>query len=130
MEDIVSLTKRRGFIFRSSEIYNGYQGFFDFGPLGTELKRNIKERWSQRFIRERWVKKCVGLSKSLPPALRVVKKREYRTLSTFCCGDTPPCATKLTLTDHVHMRFTDVIIPYLSTQRRCGSSRLQYHIES
>jgi len=53
MDDIISLSKRRGFIFRSSEIYNGFQGFYDYGPLGSELKRNIKERWSQRFIRER-----------------------------------------------------------------------------
>src|SRR3954449_5026394 len=45
MEKIVSLCKRRGFIFQSSEIYGGLNGFWDYGPLGAELKRNIKEAW-------------------------------------------------------------------------------------
>ncbi len=45
MEKIVSLCKRRGFIFQSSEIYGGLNGFWDYGPLGAELKRNIKDRW-------------------------------------------------------------------------------------
>jgi glycyl-tRNA synthetase len=45
MEKIVSLCKRRGFIFQSSEIYGGLNGFWDYGPLGSELKRNIKDSW-------------------------------------------------------------------------------------
>jgi glycyl-tRNA synthetase len=45
MAKIVALTKRRGFIFQSSEIYGGIGGFWDYGPLGVELKRNIKESW-------------------------------------------------------------------------------------
>lgn len=45
MEKIVSLAKRRGFLFQSSEIYGGVQGFWDYGPLGVELKRNLKEAW-------------------------------------------------------------------------------------
>jgi glycyl-tRNA synthetase len=45
MEKIVSLAKRRGFIFQSSEIYGGLNGFWDYGPLGVELKRNIKQMW-------------------------------------------------------------------------------------
>lgn len=45
MEKIVSLCKRRGFIFQSSEIYGGINGFWDYGPLGAELKRNVRERW-------------------------------------------------------------------------------------
>ena len=44
MDKLVSLCKRRGFIFPSSEIYGGINGFWDYGPLGVELKRNIKER--------------------------------------------------------------------------------------
>ena len=43
MEELVALCKRRGFIFQSSEIYGGLQGTYDFGPLGVELKNNIKE---------------------------------------------------------------------------------------
>ncbi len=45
MEKIVALCRRRGFIFGSSEIYGGIGGFWDYGPLGTELKRNIKDAW-------------------------------------------------------------------------------------
>src|SRR5215471_9659696 len=45
MEKLVSLCKRRGFLFQSSEIYGGLNGFWDYGPLGVELKRNIKETW-------------------------------------------------------------------------------------
>src|ERR1700678_2052037 len=45
MEKIVALCKRRGFIFQSSEIYGGLNGAWDYGPLGVELKRNLKDYW-------------------------------------------------------------------------------------
>ena len=45
MDSLVSLSKRRGFIFQSSSIYGGLQGVYDFGPLGVELKKNIRESW-------------------------------------------------------------------------------------
>jgi len=51
MERIVSLAKRRGFIFPSSEIYGGLNGFWDYGPLGVELKRNIKDAWWHDLVR-------------------------------------------------------------------------------
>ncbi len=53
MEDLVSLCARRGFVFPSSEIYGGINGFWDYGPLGTELKQNLKALWWQRVVRER-----------------------------------------------------------------------------
>ncbi|MCH8082829.1 MAG: glycine--tRNA ligase [Myxococcales bacterium] len=53
MEDLVSLCARRGFIFPSSEIYGGINGFWDYGPLGVELKNNLKATWWQRVVRER-----------------------------------------------------------------------------
>jgi glycyl-tRNA synthetase len=53
MEKIVSLCKRRGFIFQSSEIYGGLNGFWDYGPLGVELKKNLKDFWWRRNVRER-----------------------------------------------------------------------------
>ena len=52
MEKIVSLCKRRGFIFQSSEIYGGINGFWDYGPLGAELKRNLRETWWRAMTRE------------------------------------------------------------------------------
>src|SRR6266704_2599401 len=45
MDKLVSLCKRRGYLFQSSEIYGGLNGFWDYGPLGVELKRNVKEAW-------------------------------------------------------------------------------------
>jgi glycyl-tRNA synthetase len=53
MDDLVALCARRGFVFPSSEIYGGINGFWDYGPLGTELKNNLKARWWQRVVRER-----------------------------------------------------------------------------
>ena len=50
MEKLVSLCKRRGFLFQSSEIYGGLNGFWDYGPLGVELKRNIKGAWWQDMV--------------------------------------------------------------------------------
>lgn len=53
MEKIVSLCKRRGFIFPGSEIYGGLANSFDYGPLGVELKNNIKNAWWERFVHKR-----------------------------------------------------------------------------
>jgi glycyl-tRNA synthetase len=53
MEKIVSLCKRRGFIFQSSEIYGGLNGVWDYGPLGVELKRNLKNYWWRVMVHER-----------------------------------------------------------------------------
>jgi glycyl-tRNA synthetase len=63
MDDIISLCKRRGFIFPSSEIYNGYAGFYDYGPLGAELKKNIKDAWWKTFVTKR--EDVVGLDSSI-----------------------------------------------------------------
>ena len=53
MDRLVALCKRRGFIFQSSEIYGGINGFWDYGPLGVELKRNIKQAWWTDIVRRR-----------------------------------------------------------------------------
>jgi len=63
MEKIVSLCKRRGFIFQSSEIYGGLNGFWDYGPLGAELKRNIKDCWWRSMTQLR--EDVVGLEASI-----------------------------------------------------------------
>jgi len=52
MDDLVALCKRRGFIFQSSEIYGGLQGLYDYGPLGVELKNNIKNAWWSSMVYE------------------------------------------------------------------------------
>ena len=53
MEDLISLCKRRGFIFQSNEIYGGLQGLYDYGPLGVELKSNLKRAWWKSMVYER-----------------------------------------------------------------------------
>jgi glycyl-tRNA synthetase len=63
MEKIVSLCKRRGFIYQSSEIYGGINGFWDYGPLGAELKRNLRDAWWHAMMRDR--DDCVGLDASI-----------------------------------------------------------------
>jgi len=63
MEKIVSLCRRRGFIFPSSDIYGGLSGCWDYGPLGVELKRNIKQAWWQAVVQER--DDMVGLDTSI-----------------------------------------------------------------
>ncbi len=63
MEKIVSLCKRRGFIFQSSEIYGGINGFWDYGPLGAELKRNLRATWWNAMTRDR--EDVVGLDATI-----------------------------------------------------------------
>lgn len=63
MEKIVSLAKRRGFIFQSSEIYGGLNSCWDYGPLGVELKNNVKQAWRRKVIQER--DDMVGLDASI-----------------------------------------------------------------
>jgi glycyl-tRNA synthetase len=50
LDTIVSLSKRRGFIFQSSEVYGGLSAVYDYGPLGVELKRNVRERWWRHMV--------------------------------------------------------------------------------
>ena len=52
MEDLVNYCKQYGFIFQGSEIYGGLANSWDFGPLGTLLKENIRNAWKQKFIQE------------------------------------------------------------------------------
>ena len=53
IEDMASFCKRKGFVYPTSEIYGGFAGFFDYGPLGVELKNNIKRHWWKTFIHSR-----------------------------------------------------------------------------
>ncbi len=63
LETIVSLAKRRGFVFPAAEIYGGFANTYDYGPLGVELKRNIREAWWRSIVRER--DDVVGLDAAL-----------------------------------------------------------------
>ena len=63
MEDLTNLCKRKGFVFQSSEIYSPMAGFFDYGPLGVELKNNIKKLWWRDMVQRR--DDVVGLDSSI-----------------------------------------------------------------
>ena len=76
MERIVSLCKRRGFIFQAGEIYGGLNGVWDFGPLGAELKRNLKDYWWRVMVRER--DDVVGLDGSILTHRAVLKGERTR----------------------------------------------------
>ena len=63
IEKIVSLSKRRGFIFQSSEIYGGLASTWDYGPLGVEMKNNIKNLWWQDMVTSR--RNVVGMDAAI-----------------------------------------------------------------
>lgn len=80
MEKIVSLCKRRGFIFQSSEIYGGCGGVWDYGPLGAELKRNLRSAWWNTMTRER--EDVLGLDASILMNPAIWKASGH--VDTFC----------------------------------------------
>ncbi len=69
LETISNLAKKRGFVFQSSEIYGGLRSAYDYGPLGTELLRNVKEEWWRSMVQER--ADIVGLDSSILQAREV-----------------------------------------------------------
>jgi glycyl-tRNA synthetase len=80
MEKIVALCKRRGFIFQSSEIYGGINGFWDYGPLGAELKRNLRDLWWRWMTRLR--EDVVGLDATIIMHPDIWKASGH--VDTFC----------------------------------------------
>jgi glycyl-tRNA synthetase len=89
MEKIVALCKRRGFIFQSSEIYGGLNGFWDYGPAGAELKRNIKEAWWNDVVRRRT--DVVGLDGTIITHPRVWEASGHTTAFTDPMVDCRAC---------------------------------------
>ncbi len=71
MDKLVSLCKRRGFIFQSSEIYGGTGSVWDYGPLGVELKKNLKDLWWTSMVRMRDDAACWVMPRSSAAALRL-----------------------------------------------------------
>ena len=63
MEKLVSLCKRRGFVFQSSEIYGGFNGFWDYGPYGIALKKAVEQLWWNEMVEKR--NNVVGLDSSI-----------------------------------------------------------------
>src|SRR5213595_1784869 len=93
MEKIVSLCKRRGFIFQSSEIYGGLNGCWDYGPLGVELKRNVKDYWWRTMVRER--DDVVGLDGAILTHPAVLKASGHEDTFTDPMVDCRTCKARL-----------------------------------
>ncbi len=93
MEKIVSLCKRRGFIFQSSEIYGGLNGCWDYGPLGVELKRNLKDFWWRRMTRDR--DDIVGLDGSILMNRRVWQASGHEATFSDPMVDCRTCKARL-----------------------------------
>ena len=71
LDKIVALCKGRGFVYPGSEIYGGLANTWDYGPLGVELKTNIKNAWRKKFIQEN--KYNVGLDSAIRPRRRILR---------------------------------------------------------
>jgi len=93
MEKIVSLCKRRGFIFQSSEIYGGLNGCWDYGPLGVELKRNVKNYWWRVMVHER--DDVVGMDGSILMNRAVWKASGHEDTFTDPMVDCRSCKVRL-----------------------------------
>jgi glycyl-tRNA synthetase len=93
MEKIVSLCKRRGFIFQSSEIYGGLNGCWDYGPLGVELKRNLKDYWWHVMVHQR--DDVVGMDGSILMNRAVWKASGHEDTFTDPMVDCRSCKARL-----------------------------------
>ncbi|MDQ3199234.1 MAG: glycine--tRNA ligase [Verrucomicrobiota bacterium] len=93
MERIVSLCKRRGFIFHASEIYGGLNGVWDYGPLGVELKRNLKDYWWRVMVRER--DDVVGMDGSILTHRAVLKASGHEDTFSDPMVDCRTCNARL-----------------------------------
>jgi len=108
MDVITSLAKRRGIVFQSSEIYGGLRSFWDYGPLGVELKRNVRNAWWKDMVQER--DNVVGLESSIMMSPRVWEASGH--LESF----TDPLVECL----NCHQRFREDHLPASGACPNCG----------
>ena len=92
IDELVALCKRRGFIFQSSEIYGGTQGLYDYGPLGVELKNNIKNSWWKAVVYER--DDVEGLDASILTKQAVLKHSGHEETFTDPLVDCKSCGER------------------------------------
>ena len=108
MEKIVSLAKRRGFIFQGSEIYSGLGGIYDLGPLGVELAKNIKQSWWKNIISDR--DNVVGLDSQI-----LMNRAVWHT-----SGHVESFADPLVECKNCHSRFREDLLPKSRNCPTCG----------
>ena len=97
MDELVSLCKRRGFIYQSNEIYGGLKGLYDYGPLGVELKNNIKRSWWSSMVYER--DDVEGLDASVLTDPKVLQYSGHEDTFTDPLVDCRSCKTRWRLED-------------------------------
>ena len=95
MEDLVSLCKRRGFIFQSNDIYGGVKGLYDYGPMGVELKNNLKQAWWKSMVYER--DDIEGLDASILTAPKVLKYSGHEDTFSDPLVDCKSCKSRWTV---------------------------------
>jgi glycyl-tRNA synthetase len=110
MEKIVSLAKRRGFVFPGSEIYSGLGGIYDLGPLGVELANNIKRAWWKNIVSER--DNVVGLDSSI-----LMSRKVWHT-----SGHVESFADPLVECKNCHSRFREDTLPKSKNCPNCGKN--------
>ncbi len=93
MEKIVSLCKRRGFVYPSSEIYGGFAGVYDFGPMGVELENNIKAHWWKWMVQKR--RDIVGLDSSIFMTPRIWEASGHTTGFSDPMAECKECNTRV-----------------------------------
>ena len=111
MDTITSLAKRRGIVFQSSEIYGGLRSFWDYGPLGVELKRNVRNAWWKSMVQER--DNVVGLESSIMMSPKVWEASGH--LASF----TDPLVECL----ECHQRFREDHLPESGNCPNCGNNK-------
>ena len=99
MDELVSLCKRRGFIFQSGEIYGGLQGIYDYGPMGVELKKNIKDSWWSSMVYKR--DDIEGLDASILTNPKVLKYSGHEDTFSDPLVDCKDCNGRFRY-DHLH----------------------------
>ena len=92
MEELVSLCKRRGFIFQSNDIYGGIKGLYDYGPMGVELKNNLKQAWWKSMVYER--DDVEGLDASILSAPVVLQQSGHEDTFTDPLVDCKNCKSR------------------------------------
>ncbi|MBI3335899.1 MAG: glycine--tRNA ligase, partial [Candidatus Portnoybacteria bacterium] len=119
MDNVISLAKRRGFIFPGSEIYGGLANSWDYGPLGVELKNNIKQEWWKRFVHQRT--DMVGIDAALLMNPRVWEASGHLKNFSDPLVECKNC--------HKRFRLDEIVNPKFLPGRQAGEARNQKCLE-
>jgi glycyl-tRNA synthetase len=118
LETIASLCKRRGFIFPSSEIYGGFESTWDYGPLGVELKRNVKDAWWKAMVRER--DDMVGIETSILMSPLVWQASGHASHFTDALVECKSCHRRFRADDLSQHKAGDGVEPARDVCPECG----------